>query len=217
MNTMLRLALPATAITLVVFSGIVHGLWTDRWNEAPEPFAAAAKLEQVAMTLGDWEGQALVLESRSADGVAGYLYRRYVNRNGGKVVSVFLVCGRPGPVSIHSPEACYGASGYEIDNAEVFTLPSSIDGVAGEFRTARFEKTTNSGQKFLRIFWSWNATGPWSVPVEPRSLFAHHPVLYKLYLVREISEPDGPLEQDPCVELMRYLLPELQRAVIGSS
>jgi hypothetical protein len=212
---MLRFGLPATAIGVVIFSGIVHGLWTDRWLEAPEPLAAAAKLQQVALTLGDWEGQALDLESRQSEGVAGYLYRRYVNQSTGNVVSVFLVCGRPGPVSIHPPEACYGASGYEIGDAGTFSVPPSV--ADGDFRTARFEKTKASGQKFLRIFWSWNATGVWSTPDDPRSAFAHYPVLYKLYLIREMSNPEERLKEDPCVELMRYLLPELRKSVIGSS
>src|SRR5262249_13107173 len=43
--------LPLTAAALVLFSGVVHGLWTDRWAISDEPGASAAKLDDVPMTI----------------------------------------------------------------------------------------------------------------------------------------------------------------------
>src|SRR5947209_18409507 len=96
-----------TAVAALVACGVVHGLWTDRWARAPEPAAAAARLDALPLTLGDWDGEALPVEPGSLGAVSGYLYRQYVNRRNGDEVSVFLVCGRPGPVAIHTPDVCY--------------------------------------------------------------------------------------------------------------
>src|SRR5438067_10570351 len=96
------------AIAVVVPCGVVSGLWTDRWGVSAEPAASAAKLAGLPLTVGVWEGEALAAESggRGPAGVAGQLVRRYRNRLNGDVVSVLLVCGRPGPVSVHTPDVC---------------------------------------------------------------------------------------------------------------
>src|SRR4051794_25685739 len=89
-----------TVLTVVVLSGIVHGLWTDRWVPGEEPERAAARLADVPLTLGDWDGRAGQLDARHVEvaELSGYLLREYVHRRTGNVVSVLLVCGRPGPV-----------------------------------------------------------------------------------------------------------------------
>jgi hypothetical protein len=209
--------LSATAILAILCCGVVHGLWTDRWGAGPEPIWAAAMLERLSLTLGDWEGRSIDQDNDQPEGVTGCLIRYYTHRHTGQGVTMFLVCGRPGPVSIHSPDACYVASGFEMDTPTIFPIPSTIKGVEGEFRTACFRKIRSSGQKNLRIFWSWNATDGWSVPADPRSTFVHHPVLYKLYLIREMASEMESLHDDPCVDLMRHLLPELQETLFGNS
>src|SRR5262249_25229849 len=134
----------------------------------------------------------------------------------GQSVTVFLVCGHAGPVSIHSPDSCYAAAGYKPHDMTVFTLPAAPGGTAADFKTARMTRTKAAEQTNLRIFWSWSATGAWKVPDAPRVTFARHPALYKLYLIRELSRPGEPVEGDACVELMRQLLPELQRALFSA-
>ena len=47
----------------------------------------------------------------------------------------------------------------------------------------------------------------------PRFAFVRSPVLYKLYVVRELANPNEPLEGDPAGELMRALNPSL-RAIL---
>ena len=49
----------------------------------------------------------------------------------------------------------------------------------------------------------------------PRWAFAGEKVLYKLYLIRELAEPNEPLETDACVEFMCELLPALKNAVLN--
>ena len=104
-----------TAFVFVIFGGVVHGLWTDRWVVSKEPGAAAANLIRLPMTIGDWEGQAInVKSSRSGQRQLGGIMRRYTNRLDGTTVSILLVCGRPGPVSVHTPDVCYDGAGYDL-------------------------------------------------------------------------------------------------------
>src|SRR6266851_5710169 len=122
----IRVLLPASAFLAILGSGAVHGLLTDRWQTSPEPAKRAARLDLVPYTLGDWVGQDIETDSRQVGPIAGYLHRRYLNRQTGTGVTVYLVCGRPGPVCIHTPDVCYAATGHEIVSQERLTLPPDV-------------------------------------------------------------------------------------------
>jgi hypothetical protein len=209
-----------TALVAVIAAGVVHGVWTDRWGAPVEPSVMAGRLSQVPLVLGEWVGQDLDLDWDQLGPVTGSLYRRYVNQRTASTVTVFLVCGRPGPVAIHSPDVCYRAGGYELLALEKYSLPSAT--ASGEFFTSLLRRTRASEQHQLRIFWSWYAGGSWSVPHNPRLAFARHGALCKLYLLHEIGGTgigetgETPVPADPCVELMSRLLPELQKSVFNS-
>jgi hypothetical protein len=201
-----------TAFALVTLSGVVNGFWTDRWSTSQAATDAAARLRQVPLTAGEWQGEDLPDEQTQAEPIAGTLYRRYVNRATGAVVSVALVCGLPGPVSIHTPDVCYRAGGFEV----AAPLPFKLEGGPGptKFLTADLHKKKAAEEIHQRIFWSWCAAGNWKVPGNPRREFARQSVLFKLYLVRQLSSKNEPLGQDdPCADLLRQLLPQLRRTL----
>jgi hypothetical protein len=204
--------LPAyVAIVLVLLCGIVHGFWTDRWMVSRAPAEAAERLRQVPMTAGDWQAQEIPPDSRFTEAITGQMYRRYVNRTNGNVVTVALICGLPGPVSIHTPDVCYKAGGFDVATPLKYTQPAQGQTPAADFLTSDLSKNRSTGQVYQRIFWSWNTTGTWRVPGrDPRFAFPSEPVLYKIYLIREMNSAGEPLEDDPCVDLMRQLLPQFQ-------
>ncbi len=213
---MMRIFLSGSAFFLLVLSGVSHGLWTGRWGASGELEAAAARCDAVAMTLGDWEGRALELNTRQLEiaEVVGYFSRQYVNRHTGQVVSVLLICGRPGPVSVHTPDVCYGGLGYQVigkpENRRIQAAPNSPE---AEYRTARFSNTHQVTPDVLRILWCWRDRGPWSAPDNPRLSFARSPFLYKLYVIRHLAGPDESIEDDPSLDFLQVLLPELQRCL----
>jgi hypothetical protein len=141
--------------------------------------------------------------------LAGRVWLRYVQRGTGKAVNLLLVCDRPGPVSIHTPDVCYGAGGYRMANQTKF---SPKGGQPAEFFTALFRKTSASEQSCLRIFWGWNVGQGWQASDDPRTTFAGAAALFKLYLIREVQATDA-IEDDPCIDLMRQLLPELHQTL----
>jgi hypothetical protein len=211
---MIRYLPVLAAFAAIGAAGVVHGLWTDRWSN---PAELALRLDQVSMSLGDWQGKPREFDSSVLGPIAGCLTRHYVNQRTGATVTVSLVCGRPGPVAIHTPDVCYVASGFAEENSTRFSPPLGSAFPTAEFKTSQFVRTRAADQTALRVIWSWNAGGVWTVSDTPRFAFAREPVLYKLHLVRELASANEPLDSDPCVEFLQLFLPELQKKLISPS
>ena len=165
------------------------------------------------MTLGAWVGSDIEMDKDANTGLAALVARRYIHGNTGKSVTLLLGCGRAGPVCTHTPEVCYAGSGYEVEKPRKFRLTTKGAEEPPEFWTARFVKERAAGKTHLRIFWSWHGSQTWKVADNPRLSFAGERTLYKLYLIRELTQSEEPIEADPCVEFMRELLPAFHKDV----
>lgn len=207
----------ASACAVLILSGVVHGVWTDRWSEQRDLAESAQRLDQLPMIVGAWHGSPVEMDKDPNTGLAGMIARRYVNANNGKVVTLFLACGRAGAVCTHTPEVCYAGSGFEVEKPTRFVLPSTTAQAPPEFWTARFVRERASGKTHLRIFWSWHGSESWKVAENPRLSFAGERVLHKMYLIREQITADEPMEGDACVEFMQDLLPALKQSVFTES
>jgi hypothetical protein len=199
--------LALTASGLLAAAGVVHGLWTDRWRAPADVMKAAQELQRVPAEVGAWRG-ADVPSDGPGPGVAGCVQRRYERRPDGAHVNVALVCGRPGPVSIHTPEACYGASGFRVGNRHKVELPG-----LGTFWCTDAVRRSTTDEMRLRIYYGWHTAAGWSAPDDPRPTFAREHLLHKLYVVRELGGTD--LREEPCEEFLREFLPALGRTVLG--
>jgi hypothetical protein len=209
---MLKIVPAGTALILILISGIVQGVWTDRWQHGDVPREWATRVCDVPLTVGDWDAEPLTLDARAVEvaQIDGYLHRRYVQRQSKQELLVSLVCGRPGPVGAHAPEICFRGNGYEAAQA-----PARLD-VPGEesaFWTTRFRPPEDGAAPQVRVFWAWTTTGAWRAASYPRVEFARAPALYKLYVSRTLRRPDEPLDKDPAVSFLRLLLPELRRVL----
>jgi uncharacterized protein DUF3485 len=208
---MTRWIVAIMASALLIACGIVHGFWTDRWGSAAEPTAAAARLDDLPLVIGDWHGEVVsVRPNQAGEGVAGFIQRRYVRRQDGLTVAVALVCGRPGPVSIHTPDVCYGSSGYVVGARRRVAVAG---GVPGEFWTADAVRTQATDEKRMRLYWGWYTGENWKASDDPRLHFARHPVVHKLYVLRELGSLSEPAQGDPCEAFLQVLLPEMQRTL----
>src|SRR5262249_40202823 len=129
----------------------------------------------------------------------------------GHSVAVFLGCGRPGPLSVHTPDVCYPGAGYELAGTPI---KCRIDAAPpADFWAAKFEQEGVAVPGGLRIFWAWSPGTNWQAPENPRLSFARFPILYKLYAIREAAPGAGRLDDDPATELLRQLLPELGKVL----
>src|SRR5262249_19838258 len=101
----MRKSVLLAAITILLTTGFIHGVWTDRWAFSDEPQASAAKLARLPMTIGEWTSHSLEIGSRELEksAIVDYAGRVFVNSRTKQRVQMFLVCGRPGPISVHTP------------------------------------------------------------------------------------------------------------------
>jgi len=205
------------AVTILLTTGFIHGLWTDRWAFSDEPEASAAKLSRVPSTIGDWTSEPLEIGSRELEksAIVDYVGRLFVNSRTKNRVQVFLVCGRPGPISVHTPDVCFEGAGYHMTaRPEKFALASLP---ANKFWQTEFVKNGPKAQEHVRVFWAWNFEGRWQAPENPRLVFARSKALFKLYVIHELMRPGLAAEKDPSVDFMNLLLPELQKCLFPES
>jgi hypothetical protein len=147
-------------------------------------------------------------------GAAGYLSRVYSNPSKGLHVSVLVLCGLPGDMATHTPEACYPGAGYTLGASENHVVRYGQPETQVEFRTAVASRS-GSSPSVLRLFWAWRGSKGWSAPEEPRWSFASESVLTKMYIVRETAGADVAPKNDPCNEFMSLLLPQLDSALFS--
>lgn len=207
---MKRLLPPLTAIVAIIAVGVVHGFWTDRWGISEKLNAAAQRIDNVPTQVGDWEAKPLSIKPAGQAGIARQYFSRYVNKRTGNEVSIMLVCGRSGPVCIHTPEVCYGASGYAVGGKT--SVDVKYQGGEGKFFTADALKTRETERTKLRIFWAWFVDGKWTIANQPRQEFAGEAAVYKFYVIRDMQTPTE-LEMDPCLDFLRQFLPALNQAL----
>jgi hypothetical protein len=205
-----RLAAATMALVLTGATGVSHGLWTGRWRTDHTSSASAARVNRIPMTLGDWEGQELPLDRDEMGwaGIASGWMRRYENRVNGESVTVMLIAGAPGPISVHTPEVCYPASGYEQDGPSERRTIAIDDARPAQFWAADFRKETSPIPSRLRVYWAWGTAGTWSAPYSPRITFAREDVLYKVYVVRTIPLAGDGERADASVEFIKQLTRE---------
>jgi exosortase len=190
----------AWAIPLVVLFGIAVGRWTDRWQVAPKLSLAVSRMEQMPTIMGDWRGRARPVDPRAMQhaSVQGIVSRTFVHQRTGTSISIVLVFGRPGPVSVHTPDICYPGAGYAMLQTHPSKIAVELQSTKSSavFLAADFENRRSLPADRLRIYWAWSADGSWDVPENPRIVYARRSNLYKLYVVsRTAADPDVSLDE----------------------
>lgn len=217
---MLRILPIVSAFVLLSASGVSHRLWTGSWTFTGEPGLSAARLANVPLKIGDWDGVDVEVDARqlARAEAAGYLARRYVDRRSGAEVSVFIICGRPGPVAVHTPDICYSGLGFHLDDKpESYQVKGDADTPAATFFRGDFVKSDAVAPARLRIYWTWKGGPGWNASTHPRLAFGSLPALYKLYVTyRPVPGAELP-KQDPCQDFLHDLLPNLEKALSPAS
>ncbi len=208
-----KLILGVSAL-LVLANGIVHGLVTHRWTKPVSLKALGDTLEQVPLQCGDWQGKRsdvdpVVLRAAEA---AGAFQATFINNATGEMTNVLLLCGRPGPMSVHMPEYCYAGFGYRTEgDPTVVTVPGK-GGKELTFRKIRMVRETSEGvPEEIIVYHSWYDGSGWSAPKLPRLVFATAPFLYKLYITT-LPEPVGAIGEDPCLDFAKEFCPLVEKA-----
>lgn len=201
------------SLALVATLGVVHGLCVDRWGPSGQLQEATTALDRFPPAFGEWTGADLDYdpESLARAGIRRCVFRRYQVPQTREAVSVLLVCGRGGPISVHTPDVCYAGVGYRQVTDVTGSDVTDGAGVRHTFRTARFAKPGSVSKGQLEIFWAWSRDGSiWEGPENPRLSLARSPGLYKLYVVRETLAPSRAEADGPCQQFLRQALPALR-------
>ena len=173
--------LPMVVVVLALLvTGVVHGLWTCRWDQVPDKETVIAPFKNLPLQMGEWEGTDLEASSSEIKGLTGYLSRRYVHPQTKDAVTISLMSGPPRVVAIHTPDVCYAALGYQVNTPARYRATDLPE--ATEFWTSDMVRTQSTDQNRLRIFWAWNATGAWTASDNPRPGF---------------RQPSGPVQVVP--------------------
>lgn len=221
-----KLLLPvAVASAIVVASGYLHGLTTDRWGNPDDVRVAASKLQDVPAEFGDWSSTEVEIPQQQLEQAeaVGNLSRQYVNRLTGDSVAVLVLCGRPGPIAVHPPTVCFTAGaglklGADPSRHEVV---SEIDGqnpsYLGSFWRGDFFRPLAATPLWMRTFWSWSPDGDWQTPDNTRMTYARNRFLYKMYVSRAMIGGSEPVDEDPCVLFLQEFIPILKNVVFSDA
>jgi hypothetical protein len=213
---MLRVLPVVMVLPLVLAYGVAEGLWSDRWQLSQELEQSPQRLASLPTTLGPWQGEDVELDARvvrQAE-LRGHLMRRYIQPRTGESVTVLAVCGRPGPVAVHSPQVCYGGAGFAPASQRTpFHLEVEGLSAPADFWSERYQKVEAAIPEQLQIYYAWNAGKGWAAVDNPRLHFAAARALYKIYVVRNLPRIDEPAENDPIPDFLRLLMPELDRCL----
>lgn len=211
------------AIVLVIGYGLLEGAWTERWVADDELRQAADKLKQIPATVGTWESEDRELDERQVrqGEIRASLYRVYTDTASGSSVTVLLVAGRAGPISVHAPETCLGGSGFALKS------PAVTGDVPCKERTEKFwhgvfRKDDGIVPEDMELYWGWNPGAGWQAANSPRWDYARKRYLYKLYVSRPVPvTPDRNKDQEetvsPIPAFLEQLLPAVERTLFPAS
>ncbi len=204
----------ASALVIVISSGLVHGRWSDQRAVEGALEEARVRLAHIPWTVGPWQGTETEIDRAGLGlfGIEGLIARRYENTRTGATVSVLLVCGRSGPIAVHGPEVCYAGAGYKQASPLTRRTVKQAE-TRHEFWTGDFRPPDLLTSRPLRITWGWTAKGPWAAPDHPRLDFSNDLILYKLYLIKELVPTDDPGQAGADDDFLEKLLPVLETSL----
>lgn len=214
-SPMRLLGYTAAAGSLLIVSGVAHALRTDRWFVADELVSAAQKLDAVPNEFGDWKSEeverdAEMLEAAEARGCYS---RRFSNSKTGELLHVLILCGRPGPIAVHTPDVCFVASGQTLVARQSHMIQSDSADRLGEFYVGDFSRTVDGVPYQMRTFWAWSADGDWKIADNTRLEFATYPFLYKMYVSHTVPVRSEFDETDAALEFMKEFLPHVHQTL----
>ncbi len=173
--------------------------------------AAATRLNSIPEQIGAWTSSPEEIderERRMAE-IVGSVRRTYRNSENGYVVSLTILCGASGPMSVHPPTACFEGVGYELSSGPSVVTFADVDDTQSSLNRATFRLPGSQMSDVVRVFWGWSDDGKWTAPANPRLAFRGQPYLFKLYVVdRSLPRTDDVRQSEAFLEVA---LPEIRR------
>lgn len=207
----------AAAAVLLVGSGVFRVVQAarvvdDTGATAESPFP----LRDIPKQIDTWrvlEGGDTQLDSQTTriTGSTDHILRTYCDEATGVTLSVLILYGPAEPVTPHTPQVCYPASGFAAVGDSVDTKVAYEQGKGADFRTAVFGKSGGRDLLLQTVYHSYRLNGEWSPIIDFRKLPRRNPGVFKVQIARRSfpQEPRG--EDEPIEAFLAKLLPILER------
>jgi hypothetical protein len=210
MNKIVLGTLLTVALTVAV--GILQGSLSNRWGASDFQRQAGLKLEAFPKTFGEWEmvGKPEQLDQNSLDQLQpyGYLQRRYENRKSKAVVSMTVLLGPNGRISVHTPEVCFAGRNHEQLGERVKIRIPEKEGEDSVWKTSF--RLQGVDAQLQNIYYSWSSGDHWDASENPRVSYATKPLLYKIQLSNIVSA-ESSLQADPAILFLTDFFPALRK------
>jgi len=199
----------AVLIALTLLSGVLHGRMSNRWGQASRLAEAGSLLLGLPAEIGDWQqvGDSHQLSGEAAAVLecSGYVIRNYIHRDTRESVTVGLIVGPSGPMSVHTPEVCYSSREFPM--------------IAGPERQVLWRTTHKSVRlegTALLVYYGWNDGTRWTAAEHPRFAYAGKPYLYKLQLAVPAPLAASGDYEDAGLRFLRDFLPVAKQHMLNS-
>src|SRR5689334_615343 len=105
-------------LVVTASGGWYHGRISNRWGVQDALGEAAEQLRQPLPTqLGNWRllmDRPLTAEVLQMLHCPAHVCRTYTNDQTGGSITVAVMIGPPGPISVHTPEVCYSSQDFQV-------------------------------------------------------------------------------------------------------
>jgi len=207
------------AVAFTLAAGVLHGWLTDRWGPSEQTLAIGRKLKEFPSQFGPsgrWQCQSeedLAPDSKAQLQPAGYVVRRYSNRETGDSVQVTILLGAAAPMSVHTPEVCLSSREYDVvEQRREAGFPDDQGPDRLWYVTFRSRNLQND---VVRVYYGWTTGRSWVAAESPRWKFLGRPYLYKIQLSGHVAPSADPSVGDPCRKFLEDLLPALKPYLIS--
>lgn len=217
----LRPIMPAmiAAVVLVgtVAGGVVQRQYDSRTTDKQALERAAGLLNrQLPDQVGNW--RLLAKQELSPEVVKmlrcpAHLNRVYVHDQTGDRITVAVIVGPAGPVSVHTPEICYSSRDFAIQAPRTVTKITDKTEAEHTLWSLRLNSNDPLGPK-LQVFYGWSQGANWEAVKDPRFKYSANELLYKIQLARPVTGevPGFDPDQDFLLEFLSQLRTRLLSA-----
>lgn len=205
------------AAVLLLASGFFRGAQANRLAdstgaEALSPFP----LRDIPRTIDTWqvvEGSETMLDPQTTriTGSTDHVVRTYRDEMTGVTLSVLILYGPAGPVTPHTPQVCYPASGFAPVGDTVDRNIEFGSGEVAAFRSSVFAKSGGRSVIFQTVYHSYELDGAWSPTIENRNLRRRNPGVFKVQIQRRSFEQEIRGENEPIEAFVAKLLPVIEK------
>lgn len=150
-------------VGLTLLGGGIHGRMNRRWGASLDVQRVAEQLREFPTDIGPWhmrESEPLSADVEAMLQCVGYVGRQYENRETGEVVSVALLLGPAGPISVHTPEVCYSSRDYTFRQARTRMKLGPGENPQDELWSTTLQ-STRLDASYLRVYYGWSTGGAW--------------------------------------------------------